>query len=87
MVTKMQEFTTLVTNQLKTMDKLLFLQSEVERCQEVEKKLVELQEVAKAHSIRLEISNMKSELREIQKEFEKQTNDIIRSYQQEKMPV
>ncbi len=37
--------------QLETMDKLLFLQSEIERCQDLEKELIELQEMTKAESL------------------------------------
>ena len=35
-VISVEEFNRLVTEQMKTMDRLLFLQSELERCQEIE---------------------------------------------------
>ena len=37
----MEEFNRLINNQLKTMDKLLLLQSEIERCQDIEKQLLD----------------------------------------------
>ena len=40
----MNEFNRLVTEQMKTMDRLLFLQSELERCQEVEMELRAIQQ-------------------------------------------
>jgi vacuolar-type H+-ATPase catalytic subunit A/Vma1 len=74
-------FERLVNEQLKTMDRLLFLQSEIERCQEIEKQLVELQQEAKLQSIQEEIQQMKRQLREIQQTFEKQTEEVILTYQ------
>ena len=44
----MQEFNRLVAEQMKTMDRLLFLQSELERCQEIENELMELQQESQA---------------------------------------
>jgi YgaB-like protein len=77
----MNEFNLLVGEQLKTMDKLLFLQSEIERCQEVESQLNALKEQSELVSVQEEISKMKEELMEIQRLFEKQTEEVIRSYQ------
>lgn len=77
-------FERLVNEQLKTMDKLLFLQSEIERCQAIEKQLIELQQEAKLQSIQEEICQMKRQLKEIQKMFEKQTEEVILSYQNER---
>ena len=65
----MEEFDRLIGVQLQTMDKLLFLQSEIERCQEIERELRALQELG-AVSIQEEIEQKKSELAEIQKVFE-----------------
>src|SRR6478752_7421269 len=73
----------LVTQQLETMDQLLFLQSEIERCQEIEGELIKLHEEAKLHSVQGEISEMKLKLKEIQLTFEAQTEDIIRTYKSE----
>lgn len=78
----MEEFDRLIGVQLQTMDKLLFLQSEIERCQEIERQLRTLQELG-AVSIQEEIEQKKSELAEIQKVFEKQTEEVIRHFQLE----
>jgi hypothetical protein len=78
---KMEPFDRLVSEQLKTMDQLLFLQSEIERCQAIEEELIELQNEAKLQSIQEEIQQMKQQLKEIQQIFEKQTEEVIQSYQ------
>nr|WP_295971343.1 YgaB family protein [uncultured Bacillus sp.] len=75
----MNEFNRLVTEQLKIMDRLLFLQSELERCQEIE---MQLQRGSQLESVQLKMVNMKKELKEIQQVFEKQTEEVIRSYQE-----
>ncbi len=80
---RMKKFDQLVTQQLETMDQLLFLQSEIERCQEIEGELIKLHEEAKLHSVQDEISEMKLKLKEIQLTFEAQTEDIIRTYKSE----
>ncbi|WP_421383941.1 YgaB family protein [Bacillus salacetis] len=81
----MSQFNKLITDQLKTMDKLLFLQSEIERCQEIEKELAELQQQSKLDSITKEITTMKEELKEIQQIFQDQTNEVIQIYSEEKV--
>ena len=73
----METFERLVGEQLKTMEQLLFLQSEIERCQEIEKQLIEMQQEAKLQSIQEEIQQMKLRLKEIQQTFEKQTEEVI----------
>ena len=78
----MQEFNRLVAKQMQTMDRLLFLQSELERCQEIENVLKELQQESQVASVQLEITKMKEELKDIQQKFELQTEEVIRSYQQ-----
>ena len=78
----MQEFNRLVAKQMQTMDRLLFLQSELERCQEIENVLKELQQESQVASVQLEITKMKEELNDIQQKFELQTEEVIRSYQQ-----
>ena len=83
----MSQFNKLISEQLETMDKLLFLQSEIERCQEIEKELVELQQQSKLDSIHEEISMMKKELKEIQKVFQNQTNEVIQVYAEEKVLI
>ncbi|MEI2666853.1 YgaB family protein [Rossellomorea sp. LJF3] len=82
-----QRFNELVNVQLETMDKLLYLQSEIERCQELEEELIELQEMTKVESIQKEILRKKKDLREIQKTFQEQTDEVIRSYQKEQSGV
>lgn len=84
---EVSQFNKLITDQLKTMDKLLFLQSEIERCQEIEKELAELQQQSKLESIHKEITEMKEELKGIQKEFQDQTNEVIQMYSEEKVMV
>jgi hypothetical protein len=78
----MQEFNRLVAKQMQTMDRLLFLQSELERCQEIETVLKELQQESQVASVQLEIIKMKKELKDIQQQFELQTEEVIRSYQE-----
>ncbi len=77
----MNEFNRLVIKQMKTMDRLLFLQSELERCMEIERELRAIQLETEVESVQLEIANMKKDLKEIQQIFEQQTEEVIRSYQ------
>ncbi|MEC2076716.1 YgaB family protein [Metabacillus fastidiosus] len=79
----MERFDLLVSEQLKIMDKLLYLQSEIERCKEIEKQLLILQDDAQLGPVQKEIEIMKKELVEIQQLFEKQTEAVIKSYQRE----
>ncbi len=76
-------FNQLVTDQLETMDRLLFLQSEIERCQELEQELMDLQEMIKVQSLKEDILLKKEELKKIHKIFQRQTEEVIRSYQKE----
>ena len=78
----MKEFNRLVAEQMKTMDRLLFLQGELERCQEIEEQLKALQRESQMESVQLEILKMKEELKDIQQKFELQTEEVIRSYQE-----
>jgi hypothetical protein len=78
----MNEFNHLVSEQMKTMEKLLYLQAELERCQEIEEELRVLQQETELGSVLYEINRMKEELKEIQQIFEAQTEEVIRSYQQ-----
>lgn len=77
----MKTFNQMVSEQMKTMEKLLYLQAELERCQELQVQLQILQNETELESIQDEIKGMKAELREIQKVFEEQTEEVIRSYQ------
>ncbi|MBM4765083.1 YgaB family protein [Bacillus sp. B15-48] len=83
----MDQFNELVSMQLKTMDKLLYLQSELERCQEVERQLVTLRQNTELEEVRAEIDRMKEELSDIHRVFEEQTEEVIRSYQEMKMMI
>jgi vacuolar-type H+-ATPase catalytic subunit A/Vma1 len=83
----MDQFNELVSMQMKTMDKLLYLQSELERCQEVEKQLGTLRQNTELEEIREEIDQMKEELNDIHRIFEEQTEEVIRSYQEMKIMI
>ncbi|MBM7619590.1 putative dinucleotide-utilizing enzyme [Bacillus tianshenii] len=77
----MDRFDLAVAEQLKTMDRLLFLQSEIERCQKVERQLSEIQEAANMlRELKKDISQLKEDLRDIQLVFENQTEEAIKSY-------
>ncbi|WHY68168.1 YgaB family protein [Neobacillus sp. SuZ13] len=78
----MDHFNRLVSEQLVTMDKLLYLQGELERCQQIEVELQTIQKSTDLESIQLEIRLMKDELKEIQSIFEKQTEEVINSYRE-----
>lgn len=82
----MEEFDRLIGEQLKTMDKLLLLQSEIEKCQEIEQQLCALEEHKQIESIGEEVKRMKKELSNIQHIFERQTEDVIRYYQESQEP-
>ncbi|CAM3858477.1 YgaB family protein [Mesobacillus zeae] len=78
----MDQFNDLVSVQMRTMEKLLYLQSEIERCQKVEEELVSLREETKLEEVRAVIDRMKDELTDIHRMFEEQTEEVIRSYQE-----
>jgi hypothetical protein len=86
-VAKMNQFNRLVNEQMKTMEKLLYLQSELERCQQIEEELKILQQETELDSVQYEITRMKKELKEIQQVFETQTEEVIRTYQTMDMTV
>ena len=48
----MEQFNELVSMQMKTMDKLLYLQSELERCQQIEQQLFTLRQNTELVEIR-----------------------------------
>ncbi|MEH6906136.1 MULTISPECIES: YgaB family protein [Neobacillus] len=78
----MDHFNRLVSDQLVTMDKLLYLQGELERCQQIEEELQTLQKATDLESVQSDIQLMKKELKEIQTIFEKQTEEVINSYRE-----
>ena len=77
----MDHFNRLVSEQMRTMEKLLYLQGELERCQEIEEELQALQNATELEGIQIDILQMKKELKEIQLIFEKQTEEVIKTYQ------
>ncbi len=79
---EMDHFNKLVSEQMVTMDKLLYLQSELERCQKIKAELQALQNETDLESIQSDIQKMKKELKEIQFIFEKQTEEVINSYRE-----
>ena len=79
---EMDHFNRLVSEQLVTMEKLLFLQGELERCQQIEAELQMLHNSTDLESIQSEIRLMKDELKGIQSTFEKQTEEVINSYRE-----
>jgi hypothetical protein len=78
----MDHFNRLVSEQMLTMEKLLYLQGELERCQEIEEQLLTLQNETELESVQFDINQMKKELKEIQEIFEKQTEEVIQSYRE-----
>ncbi|MEE6452450.1 YgaB family protein [Gottfriedia acidiceleris] len=80
----MQVFDELVSRQLETMDQLIKIQEEIERCQEIENQLYELEDLSKLSSIQDEIHIMRSELKAIQDTFLIQTQQIIKSFSDER---
>ncbi|MGE7782053.1 YgaB family protein [Peribacillus sp. NPDC097264] len=83
----MEEFNRLINAQLKTMERLLYVQSEIERYQDIEKQFLTNQEEDKAVAVQEEIQHRKMELKTIHETFERQTEDVIRCYQQEQAAV
>ena len=78
----MNKFNELVFKQMKTMDELLNTQSELERYEQIERKLHNLHNETALKTVRERIVCMKSRLTEIQHIFEKQTNELIQSYKE-----
>jgi uncharacterized protein YigA (DUF484 family) len=78
----MDLFNRLVSDQMVTMEKLLYLQGELERCQQIEEELQTLQDATDLESVQADIRLKKKELKEIQTIFEKQTEEVINSYRE-----
>lgn len=81
----MNDFSRLVSQQMVTMDKLLDLQNELEHCMERQEELNRLQKETEVENIQFEIDRVKKELHDIQKLFEKQTEEVIQSYHEMEM--
>ncbi|AKL83412.1 hypothetical protein C6370_19895 [Bacillus atrophaeus] len=82
----MSEFEKLVSEQMKIMDKLLDLQAELDRCKQVESELRHLERDARLHIIQEEIAIKRKDLADIQSVFQKQTEQVIRSYRRSEKP-
>lgn len=78
----MNNFNRLISAQMKTMEQLLEVQSELELSQKLEQELLEHQDVTKLEEVQSEIIRKKQALREIHAIFEQQTEEVIRSYQE-----
>lgn len=76
------DFNRLVSEQMKTMDKLLCTQSKLEQLKEVERELFEHNKETELIKVQSEISRLKQELKEIHQQFEQQTEEVIRFYQE-----
>lgn len=83
----MDVFNGLVGEQMRIMEKLLYLQGELERCEEIEAQLLILQKETELKEVQIEISNMKEELKKIQKIFEIQTEKVIKVYQENELKL
>ncbi|MFT8322735.1 MAG: YgaB family protein [Bacillus sp. (in: firmicutes)] len=83
----MDLFNGLVGEQMKTMDKLLYLQGELERCEGIELELQLLQKETELKEIQMDIQKMKEELQDIHQIFELQTEEVIKVYQEKDMKV
>ncbi|TYS21334.1 hypothetical protein FZC71_19220 [Bacillus subtilis] len=82
----MTEFEKLVSEQMKTMDKLLDLQSELDRCKQIEAELRHLERDARLLGIQNEIAVKRKHLADIQDMFQQQTEQVIRSYRSSEKP-
>jgi len=80
-VNDLDQFNRLVSEQMITMEKLLYLQAELERCLKIKSQLQNLQKETGLESIQFDIDQMEKELAEIQQIFEKQTEEVIQTYQ------
>ncbi|MBD7939508.1 MULTISPECIES: YgaB family protein [Cytobacillus] len=79
----MNEFQALVEEQMKTMDHLLYLQSEVERCHELQNELSRLRSTTTVSDIHCEIEKMNNELNEIVALFEQQTDEVVKLFRKQ----
>lgn len=78
----MDVFNGLVSEQMQIMEQLLYLQGELERCEEIEHQLQLLQKETELQEVQIEIQRMKNELKEIHQIFEKQTEKVIQVYKE-----
>ncbi|MBO9130959.1 YgaB family protein [Bacillus sp. 165] len=83
----MKQFNDLVTEQMKIMDQLLYLQGEAERCEEIKATLSEFQDEAKIRRLEEEMHKIQQQLKHIQETFEKQTLEVIQSFEKERAVI
>ncbi|HDR7565499.1 TPA: stress-induced protein [Bacillus mycoides] len=81
----MNDFDKLVGEQLETMDELLKLQSHLEKYQQIEMSGRDTCDKKELHFIRQEIYRTEIALKLLHKKFEQQTNNVIQSFETEKI--
>jgi len=79
-----KQFDLLVSEQLKTMDQLLDLQTELERYKSLEYLREQERDEESLRELRVEIQKRQQELQLLHQTFEQQTKQVIESFQQEK---
>lgn len=81
----MSDFDKLVGEQLETMDELLKLQSHLEKYQQIEMSGRDTCDKKELHFIRQEIYRTEIALKLLHEKFERQTNNVIQSFETEKI--
>ncbi|EEL72565.1 stress-induced protein [Bacillus cereus] len=81
----MNDFDKLVGEQLETMDELLKLQSHLEKYQQIEMSERDTCDKKELHFIRQEIYRTEIALKLLHEKFEQQTNNVIQSFEIEKI--
>lgn len=81
----MNDFDKLVGEQLETMDELLKLQAHLEKYQQIEMSERDTCDKKELHFIRQEIYRTELALKLLHERFEQQTNNVIQSFETEKM--
>ncbi|QWG86451.1 YgaB family protein [Bacillus mycoides] len=81
----MNDFDKLVGEQLETMDELLKLQSNLENYQQIEMSERDACDKKELHFIRQEIYRTEIALKLLHEKFEQQTNNVIQSFEIEKI--
>jgi len=82
-----KSFDYLVSEQMNIMEQLLFLQAELEQCIEIEAEFTTLEQATELEKIQMKIFSLKRELNEIHQIFEAQTEELIHTYQMERIIV
>ena len=80
----MKQFDLLVSEQLKTMDQLLNLQTELERYKSLKYLRERERDEESLRELRVEIQKRQQELHLLHQTFEQQTKQVIESFQQER---